>query len=269
MANCALPASLRLGDGPTAVFLLHGVGGAKEVWPTTMPMLAEAGFTAVAWDMPGYGSSDAIAPLTTASLAAALERLVDDVGAQRNILLGHSMGGMVAQEAMARFAHKVHGLVLYATSPAFGRPDGVWQQQFLQSRFAPLDGGGTMADLASSLVPPMMGATASPGSLGLAMAAMARVPQSSYRAALTAMVSFNRLDNLGRIQVPTLCLAGECDKNASPAVVLKMSQKISGAQYHCLGGAGHLANLEQPAVFNACLLAFLQQHFAPGETLHD
>lgn len=245
------------------MFLLHGVGGGKEVWRDNLGVITQAGAQVVAWDMPGYGASVPVSPCNIGTLAAALERLIDDVGTQRNILLGHSMGGMLAQEAVALFPHKVHGLILSATSAAFGPPDGAWQQQFLQSRFAPLDQGLGMAGLARTLVPGMVGPTAPAHAVLQAQRVMAGVAPESYRAALSAIVSFNRLDNLARIAVPTLCLAGEFDRNASPAVMLKMSGKIPHAHYHCLPGAGHLANMEQAPAFNACVRVFLQQHFVP------
>lgn len=256
-----LPASLSRGEGDTAVFLLHGVGGGKEAWSDNLPALADAGFHAVAWDMPGYGGSAGVDPCTTEALARSLEVLLDHVGARRNILLGHSMGGMVAQEAMALFAQKIHGLVLSGTSPAFGRPEGAWQQQFLQSRFAPLDAGLGMQALAAELVPSMVAPDADAAAGAAAMAVMARVPEASYRAALRAIVSFNRLDGLERIAVPVLCLAGEHDRNATPAVMRRMAQRIPGAQFETLSGVGHLANMERPQRFNAAVLAFLQSQF--------
>ena len=258
-----IPASTRSGSGQVAVFLLHGVGGGKEVWRDNLDVITQTGAQAIAWDMPGYGASAPVSPCNTGTLAVALERLIDDVGARRNILLGHSMGGMVAQEAVALFPHKIHGLILSATSAAFGPADGTWQQQFLQSRFAPLDQGLGMDGLARTLVPNMMGPTAPTHAIELAQRVMAKVAPDSYRAALSAIVSFNRLDNLSRIAVPTLCLAGEHDRNASAAVMLKMSGKIPHAHYHCLAGAGHLANMEHASAFNACVRVFLQQHFVP------
>lgn len=263
MRAAPLPASLRLGGGDVTVFMLHGVGGGKEVWHDTLEAVATAGFHAIAWDMPGYGDSAPIDPCTTRGLAEALECLIDAVGARRNILLGHSMGGMVAQEAVALYPRKVQGLVLSATSAAFGRTEGDWQQRFLRSRFAPLDAGAGMAGLAASLVPAMMGPYAPAAAMELARQVMSRVPESSYRAALQAIVSFNRLGNLANITVPTLCLAGELDQNASPTVMQKMAQRIPGADYTCLPGAGHLANLEQAPAFDRCVVDFLQRHFVP------
>ena len=256
-----LPAMLEQGSGDTAVFLLHGVGGGKSAWRDNLPAFAGAGYRTIAWDMPGYGASGTIAPYTTTTLASALRALVDHVGARRNILLGHSMGGMVAQELVAQQPALVQGLILSSTSPAFGRADGDWQQQFLRDRFAPLDAGQTMAQLAARLVPTMMAPDADPQSLMLAQTVMATVPQASYRDALQAIVGFDRVPELARIAIPTLCLAGEHDRNASPAVMRRMAERIAGARYQCLDGAGHLANMERPDLFNNAVLQFLQAFF--------
>lgn len=258
-----MPACLEQGEGDTAVFLLHGVGGGKEAWAHNQPVLASHGFRTVAWDMPGYGASAPLSPCTNERLADALKTLIKHVGARRNVLLGHSMGGMVAQELVALHPALVHGLILYSTSPAFGKADGAWQQQFLQSRFAPLDRGLGMAGLANQLVPTMFAPDAEPARIADAAALMAGVPAESYRAALSAIVSFNRLAALGDIAVPTLCLAGELDFNAPPAVVEKMAGRIPAAAYVCLPQVGHLANLEQPELFNHAVLTFLKQHFPP------
>lgn len=51
-----LPAMVSQGSGDTAVFLLHGVGGGKEVWRHNMPALAQAGYRIIAWDMPGLAN---------------------------------------------------------------------------------------------------------------------------------------------------------------------------------------------------------------------
>ncbi len=256
-----MPAFVEQGEGDTAVFLLHGVGGGKAAWARNQPALAGAGYRTLAWDMPGYGASPSLSPCTNAALAETLKTWMAHIGAKRNVLVGHSMGGMIAQELVALHPSLVHGLVLYSTSPAFGKADGAWQQQFLQSRFAPLDQGLGMAGLAGKIVPGMFAPSADPARLAEAADLMSSVPAESYRAALSAIVSFNRLAELPGIRVPTLCLAGELDLNAPPAVVEKMASRIPGAQYSCLPGVGHIANIEQPALFNNAVLAFLKHHF--------
>ena len=257
----AVPAATVLGQGTTALFLLHGVGGGKEAWQANQPAWADAGYRTLAWDAPGYGATTPVDPCNMTGLARALERLIDQTAAVTNVLIGHSMGGMVAQQAAALFPEKIHGLVLSATSPSFGPPGSGWQQNFLRDRFAPLDTGLGMAGLARQLVPAMMAPGSDATRQAPAAALMSGVPEASYRAALAAIVEFNQLDNLPLIGVPTLCLAGEHDRNAPPSVLRKMAERIPGAQYACIPGVGHLANMEAPAAFNAVVLEFLQQHF--------
>ncbi len=263
----AVPAAASLGQGAIALFLLHGVGGGRQAWQANQAAWAGAGYRVVAWDAPGYGASAPVVPCSMTNLAHALERLIDTTGAATNVLVGHSMGGMVAQQAVAVFPRKIHGLVLSATSPSFGPPGSGWQQNFLRERFAPLDAGLGMAGLARQLVPAMMAPGASAEAREHASALMSTVPEATYRAALAAIVEFNQLANLAHINVPTLCLAGEHDRNAPPSVLRKMAQHVPAAQYDCLAAVGHLANMEAPAVFNARVLAFLQQYFpVQGET---
>ena len=256
-----LPSYTEQGTGDTAVFMLHGVGGGQAAWAQTQPALAREGFRSIAWYAPGYGTSRVVNPYTTVELAKALLVLIKHVGARRNVLLGHSMGGMIAQEAVALDPTAVQGLILFATSPAFGKPGGEWQRQFLASRFAPLDAGQGMAGLAPSLIQGMVAPNADTRAVAPAIALMSGVPEATYRAALSAIVSFNRLADLKRIAVPTLCLAGEFDTNAPPAVMEKMAASIPNASYQCLHGVGHLGNLEASAAFNAVVLEFLMKHF--------
>ena len=114
-----------------------------------------------------------------------------------------------------------------------------------------------MADLGNELVDTMMSPGADPAGRELARTCMAAVPAETYRAAVECIVTFEQRANLPRIAVPTLALAGETDTNAPAPMMEKMAAKIPGCRYVCLPGLGHLANLEDPAVFNATLANFL------------
>jgi 3-oxoadipate enol-lactonase len=257
-----IPAHIVRGFGDTAVVMLHGVGGGASAWTPQLDAIAAGGYLAVAWDAPGYGTTAPIEPYDMAGLARSLEQLLDALPVRRRVLMGHSMGGMVAQEAVTAFPQKVDGLVLSATSPAFGKADGAWQREFLAKRLGPLDAGRTMAELAPELVAAMVGSDAEPAGVNVATETMARVPGATYRKALQALVRFDRREALASIGVPTLVIAGERDANAPPAVMEKMAARIPGAEYHALTGCGHLANLERPRWFNDTVLAWLGRHFA-------
>lgn len=271
-----IPAFTVLGSGPT-VLMLHGIGGGHLAFAPQVETLASSGYRAVAWDMPGYGRSAPIEPYTFKGLAQSCIALIEALLAgdhQRRseereragvILLGHSMGGMVAQEVVARRPELVDRLILCGTSASFGKPDGAWQREFIAQRTAPLDAGRSMAELAEVLVPQMVGPLPLPEGVRLARLCMSQVPASTYRRALEALVTFDRRANLPHIGVPTLLVAGQHDRNAPPSVMKKMAGAIPHSTYLEMRGVGHLQNLEAPDDFDGLVLNFLA---LPGPLLH-
>jgi pimeloyl-ACP methyl ester carboxylesterase len=192
-------------------------------------------------------------------LAEDVEAFVARHDLRRPVLVGHSMGGMVAQTMLRRRPEGYAAAVLACTSPAFGNADGDFQKKFIADRVGPLDAGRTMDDLAPKMVERMMGPR--PNSVGRALAVdvMRAVPADTYRAAVRCLVGFDERANLARIYIPVLCLAGEADPNAPPPVVERMAGKIPGARYVCLPSVGHLLNLEAPPAFDAAVLDFLRE----------
>lgn len=241
-----------------AVVFLHGIGGAARAWQPQLDSLAAAGFHGIAIDLPGYGKRPAATAMTFEALAADLERTVDTLKLKRPILVGHSMGGMIAQTALRRRPDGYAGAVLVGTSPAFGNPAGDFQKKFVADRLDPLESGKTMAELASAMVDGMMGPSPEAAGRALAISCMSATPASTYRAAVHCLVTFDERANLPNIRVPVLCLAGENDRNAPPAVSERMASKIPGGRYVLLPGLGHLPNLESPEAFDAAVLPFLK-----------
>jgi pimeloyl-ACP methyl ester carboxylesterase len=254
----AIPSCIAVGDKGPALLFLHGIGGDAECF---RPQLAHFGrdFRAIAWNMPGYGGTDLLPETTFPALADAVAALLDARGIARVHLVGHSLGGMIAQEFALRHPGSLASLTLSGTTAAFGRPDGDFQRDFIRQRLAPLEAGQAMADLAGRLVGGLIGPAPDPDGMATALASMSRVPPGTYRAALHCLVAFDRRDALPRIAVPTLLIAGGADTTAPAAVMERMAAKIPGARFVTIPGAGHLANLEQPAAFNRVLGEFLRK----------
>jgi 3-oxoadipate enol-lactonase len=236
---------------------LHGIGGAARAWRGQLDFFGDR-YRAIAWDMPGYGGSAPLPDVSIAALADALGDFLQQVGATKPVLVGHSIGGMIVQQLLAKRPDIAGAVVLAQTSPAFGKPDGDWQKEFIGARLGPLDRGETMVSLAPSLVRELVGDDPDINGLKLAGDCMASVPEATYRATMLALTGFDLRGALKDIAVPTLVLSGSKDNNAPAPMMAKMASYIPSAKYVELEGAGHLVNLERPATFNAALDGFLR-----------
>lgn len=242
----------------TRLVFLHGIGGRASAWHAIQQACAAWGYGSLAWDMPGYASSPMVAPYTFERLADALNSLMDEQGEEKAILVGHSMGAMLALQMWAQHPERVAGLVLAAGSPAFGQGSGAFQKAFLAQRLAPLAAGHSMDDVAHVLVPTLVAPGYVGPGLAQAKACMASITPTAYTAALGALVQFEQRSALPSITVPTLCISAEHDRIASPSVVQRMAEKIPNARCLCLPGVGHLLTFEQPDSFANALLPFLR-----------
>ena len=244
----------------TPLLFLHGVGGGHHAWDAQLPYFAERGYPAHAWDQPGYGHSASVEPYDLEQVAAALKRLLESLGGEPVVLVGHSMGGMVAQEAYARFPGLVKALVLAFTSAAFGGAGSDFAKRFVAERIGPLDEGRSMADIAAALMPRMRGRESDARGLAHAQKIMSAIPPQTYRKAVELLTTFDRRAQLGDIAVPTLLVAGSDDATAPASLMARMAEKIPGAELVVLPGCGHLGPMDQPAAFNAALEGFLKRN---------
>jgi len=259
-----VPKSLRNGSGDDALVLLHGIGGRAEVWQPQLDAFATR-FCVVAWNMPGYGGSTPLPEMNFPALADALEALLDTIAADRVHLVGHSMGGMVAQEFLRHRARRVTSLCLYATSPGLAQPESpqaaaaakARAREFMTRRIGPLDAGRTMRDMAESLLDQLLSPRAPESARASAIESVASVPPDVYRQAMRCILSFDGTGIVPTIACPTLVIAGGEDRTIPPSVVEAMAEQIPGARFECIQGVGHLANLEDPPSFNRVLSDFL------------
>jgi pimeloyl-ACP methyl ester carboxylesterase len=136
----------RAGAGGVPLLLLHQSPLSGIMFGAALPLLAEAGFDAVALDTPGYGLSDApLAPCGIDGYADAAAAALDALGWQRAHVLGHHTGASIAANLAARFPEKVDRLVLNGV--ALLTEDEL--AHFRQFSFAPLvprADGGHLAD---------------------------------------------------------------------------------------------------------------------------
>ncbi len=241
----------------TPLLFLHGLGGGHAAWNRQVEHFGRRGYSCIAWDQPGYGGTPPVEPYTLQTVTDVLKRHMDR---DRVVLIGQSMGGFVAQEMYARFPDRIAALVLAFTSPAFGGAGGQFARQFVAARIGPLDEGKTMAQVAKALMPSMRGTKSDHQGLAHAERVMSAVPPETYRKAIQLLTTFDRKDQLEKIVVPTLLVAGSDDRIAPPSVMESMARRIPHAEFVLLEGCGHLGPMDQPQAFNGALENFLQRH---------
>ena len=244
----------------TNLLFLHGLGGGHHAWDDQLTYFSARGYAAHAWDQPGYGHTPIVEPYDLEQVSASAKRLIDSFGEEPVVLVGHSMGGMVAQETFARHPGCAKALVLGFTSPAFGGGSAEFVRQFVAARVGPLDAGKTMPEIAAQLMPTMRGAKSNPAGLARAQKIMSGIDPDTYRKAVRLLTTFDRKAALKNIAVPTLAICGSDDKTAPPSVMERMAKEIPGAEFVKLEGCGHLGPMDQPEAFNAAVLRFLQKN---------
>jgi 3-oxoadipate enol-lactonase len=241
------------------VVLIHGYTGNLRNWTLQVRQVAQK-YRTISLDLRGHGLS--IKPTRREDYS--LELFAGDVYGLLNALavpecylVGHSMGGMVAQEFVLRHPEMVRALVLVDT--AADVPQGLpWQERARLRELARTEGMEAVFEemirtppLASQLV------AENPQLIDVWREQFLMTSLEGYL--YCGQVIGNRrplLEDLSQIRVPTLIICGELDEPfLEPS--RRMHQRIAGSELVIIAGAGHTPTLEKPLEFNQALLSFL------------
>ena len=245
------------GEGEFLIFL-HGIGGNRSNWTEQLDAFSQD-FHVVAWDARGYGDSDDyIGPLDFSDFARDLCRLLDHFGVARAHIAGLSMGGRIAQDFFALFPERVKTLMLIATHSGFQDFTPEERQRFVDLRLKPLvEDGKEPADIAPIVAQSLVGPFATEAQYQRLVASIAALHKESYIKTVKATTTFDRSQDLGAIDVPTLLVFGKHDPLTSPDMGRQLANQIKDAEFVVIPKAGHLINLEQPDLFDKTVRDFL------------
>jgi 3-oxoadipate enol-lactonase len=244
------------GTGP-AVVLVHGFGLDRRMWDPQAEYLA-ARFRVVRYDCRGFGASGPFDPAVPYTHAGDLVALLDHLAIGDAVLVGLSFGGRVALQATLASPARVRGLVLLDAVL-----DGVpWDRESaagLDEVARQVRAGGVPAGRAAWLAHPLFAAARQRPGLASRLAAMVAgypgqrwLGQDPHRP-----VRPEPIEVLEHVAAPTLVAVGDQDVPGFREMSAVLARRIPGAQYHVITGAGHMANLEQPAAVNELLTRFL------------
>ena len=231
------------GDGP-AIFLLHGMNGDSRSWAYLFHSL-NASFRLIAWDAPSFGKSDVFGD-EVSDFKNAAKALLQGLEIKSAVVIGHSMGGLVALQMAADETDLVSGLILSSSHLGFGKPKG----EALMPRYA------DRIDLISSGIVDI--------DYGIERARRSTPPNTpdntiqflaniSTGARLEGIRDGGRMsqeaDNVSicsQVDVPVLILSGGQDKVISKDMHAALISALPFAKQAMIPKAGHASSAEYP-----------------------
>lgn len=230
-----------------AVLLLHAFPFDARMWDGIRPALDDAGFEAVAPDLPGAD--------VDLGFDAWSQRVLGLVGGSF-VPVGSSMGGYLAFELWRRAPERIAAMALVGTRAT---PDSPEQLEARDDSIRLLGEAGR-EPFWDELAPRLFGPGTDPAVVAAARALAVAQPVTALVAAQETIR--DRVDSrpvLPTIDVPVLVIVGEEDRLTPPADSEAMVAALPNARFSRIAGAGHLTPLEQPDVVAAELVDFLEE----------
>jgi len=258
------------GQGEPVLVLLHGFGASVFSWREVMIPLAQFG-TVIAFDRPAFGLTERLLPgewrgENPYSVEAQVELtlgLLDELGAQRAILVGNSAGGAISMLTALRFPERVQALILVSPAAHGGRRVPAWSRPLLRlpqvRRLAPLLVRSSVAQLERSLPTAWHDRNKiTPEVLeGYKKPLQAENWDRAYWELLVAGRPVDLETQLDRITMPALVVTGDDDTWVPTAQSVRLAGELPNAELAVIPNCGHVAMDECPEEFMHAVAAFL------------
>ncbi|MGW0878193.1 alpha/beta fold hydrolase [Streptomyces sp. NPDC002671] len=241
MTSFVLPHEVH-GDGAHKVFAVHGWFADRTAYAAVLPDLDRTAFTYALVDLRGYGEArDTAGSFTTAEAAVDLVELADRLGWERFSVIGHSMGGAVAQRLLRLAPHRLRRIVGVSPVPASGMPlAGEQAALFTDAAHRP-ENRRAIIDFTTGNRRPAAWLDR------MVARSLERSDAKAFRAWLDSWAGDDFRSDVEGSEVPALAVAGELDPALSPAVMRQTWLSwYPRAQLSALPGAGHYAMDETP-----------------------
>jgi pimeloyl-ACP methyl ester carboxylesterase len=247
------------GSGPPVV-LLHGFPFNRNMWSPQIDFLARSGFRIICPDLPGFGDSPLDqGAITMSGYADAVVNLLDTLKISQAVIGGMSMGGYVLLNLVERYPERVRAAMYLVTRAAGDDPAAREKRTFLAQEVTE----GRFSAVPEAFIQVLFAPetpSRSPELIEQVQQWMNDCSAAGVVAGLLAMR--DRKDyvaSLGQLDVPSLVVGAEHDMAVPPEHAQVLAAGLPQAELALVPEAGHMANLERPALFNDLLLNFLRK----------
>lgn len=230
-------------DGPgAALLLLHGLGGSAESWTDLTPSLSRH-YTVIVPDLRGSGTraTPISTPVTLSELADDVVELLDHLGVAECHVVGHSFGGVVAQDLLARYARRALSGTLISTSARVGtRAAERWRRlaDSVERR------GGIGAATANAGAFSRKFRQNNRETLGRFARVTALTDPQTFVCYARLASNYDYVEALRSVELPVLVIQGLADKLTSPAGAVQLYNSLVHARLELIEGAGHNVHIE-------------------------
>ena len=233
-------------NGAMPVALIHGAGGTLYQWPPLLRRLPDHDVYAL--DLPGHGKSEGPGRSSIADYVDVVSDWADALDLPPFALVGHSMGGAIAQAFALRYPQRLAALVLVSTGAR------------LRVHPRLLAGGDEdRVETGEMLVEWVHGPQAAPAQKRQYLRHLLAVDDAVLAGDWAACNSFDERDAISAIQTPTLVLVGAHDQMTPPKFSEYLAEQLPHADLVVMEGVGHMLMLEQPALLTAAIDGFLDR----------
>ncbi|OXI30329.1 alpha/beta hydrolase [Burkholderia sp. AU16741] len=240
------------------VVLLHGIGSGAASWVSQLDTLG-ASRRVLAWDAPGYGVSTPVhgGSPAAADYAASLNAWLEALGIERCVLVGHSLGAIIAGGLARVMPARIAGLLLISPAGGYGSAPADTRESRRDARLAMLAELGP-AGLAEQRSGNMLSGFANEEARAWVRWNMARVVPAGYAQATHLLANADLAADLAGFRGCTAVAVGAYDAITPPAACERIAAAAQ-VELQVIPQAGHAGYVEQPAVYSSLIDGFCRQ----------
>jgi pimeloyl-ACP methyl ester carboxylesterase len=258
---------VELGAGEPIVFV-HGISGCWQNWLENLPHFGRT-HRALALDLPGFGSSPMPSwPIEMPAYGRLLHDFCEKLGVERATVVGNSMGGLIAAEALTANPDRFERLVLVSSAgiintwnPQPRATATAWAWKNIGPHYHRRGREIIARPRARQLVfgPFMRYPARLRGDLLFEQMENGLRQADGFGEALQAVIETDIRKRLGQIELPTLVIGGLSDRVVPVAAAVSLHRRIPQSRLEIFERTGHVPQLERPLRFNAFLDEFLAE----------